>query len=63
MMLQEAAFAQWQVWQSAATSAAFFASPRTDFFIKLYVLLALLVLSMAALLFVIMRHLGWGNRR
>ncbi|KAG0632200.1 hypothetical protein M758_1G311200 [Ceratodon purpureus] len=59
----EAAFAQWKIWQSAATSAAFFASPRTGFFFKLYVLLGLLVLSMAALLFVIMRHLGWGNRR
>ncbi|XP_024382597.1 UNC93-like protein 3 [Physcomitrium patens] len=59
----EAAFAQWKIWQSAATSAAFFASPRTDFFIKLYVLLAVLVLSMVALLFVIMRQNGSGARR
>jgi MFS family permease len=58
----EAAFAQWKIWQSAATSAAFFASPRLDFFIKLYVLLALLVLSMAAFIIVILRHIGWRIR-
>jgi hypothetical protein len=52
---------QWKIWQSVATSAAFFASPRTDLSTKLYVLLVLLALSMAALLFAIFRRIGWRN--
>ncbi len=52
---QEAAFAQWKIWQSAATSAAFFASTHIDLATRLLSLLGVLVASIAAFLVVVLR--------
>lgn len=55
----EAAFAQWKIWQSAATSAAFFASPHSSLTVKLYVLLGVLFTSIASFLVAIF----WTKRQ
>ncbi|BBM98531.1 MFS transporter, NAG-T family, sugar:H+ symporter [Marchantia polymorpha subsp. ruderalis] len=52
----EAAFAQWKIWQSAATSAAFFVSPYTTLSSKITFLFISLLLSMSLFLVVTWRQ-------
>ncbi|KAL2650261.1 hypothetical protein R1flu_018389 [Riccia fluitans] len=54
----EAAFAQWKIWQSVATSAAFFVSPYTTLITKLLILFVSLVISVSLFLVAM-----WRSRR
>ncbi|KAL3702173.1 hypothetical protein R1sor_020195 [Riccia sorocarpa] len=58
LVYQAAAFAQWKIWQSLATSAAFFVSPYASLITKLWILLLSLMISVSLFLVVI-----WQSRR